>query len=763
MTMAHAAILKQRPSTDSFSGEGRGSSSSTAESSSMESTPESPRKPTLDAPMAPVFAEELANRLIAFAQKGAEGRVLARRSSNPEVSPRGVASGRTASPPPPILRQASASGRSINAKSKMPPPPPPPRNRHTNNQAFDDSETPSLGRTRSSSFDAKSSKHQHLLNSDFNHSSSSLFKHQQSVNEDFEGSSAPQFNASSASLSTSRDVNKATSDHCEIVARKVRVTQFNDGLDRHLDSAELLPSTCDKKGRCIHHSSVRLYKKQLLGGFQLLLESCPLCTDETGADEQSYRTSLSRPMIVVKRSLSADRRTSKSMERKTSSEYVRSSSLERRLSQLKNSPPSPNRAKMTRSAASENDACPRLPAASSFLEDKRSKYLEIGPPSEYSRSLSGERSAASSKGSPITASRPKFSRKALSENDTASQSLPESPFIGDDHGSKSILGRGLEKLSLLHGKDRSSSRHRDCSEGTTNKSSSRSKSDAANACASSCHGQKSKPKRQYDSTGRCKKHPSIILARKKPFSKGWDMVRASCPFCEEAGSEISASKMKSLLGRESGTAVANDFNVSHQSCASFSSCARSNAEVIRRRNSLEKSDYPHQSKPRRSKERLSVDKMPTKVSRVQKMPYTTPWGETGWYTGEVDDTGKPHGQGRMRFKTGYVFDGSWNNGYSEQYLEKLKRIKSGFGTNVAPWKQNATSPHYDPTPRPQSGMSTSSVSTEIPPQLHQLQYQGQMQYNNSYRSSQNYSVGEGAPQVWQQNADPLHGRHPYTS
>jgi hypothetical protein len=99
---------------------------------------------------------------------------------------------------------------------------------------------------------------------------------------------------------------------------------------------------------------------------------------------------------------------------------------------------------------------------------------------------------------------------------------------------------------------------------------------------------------------------------------------------------------------------------------------------------------------------------------VQKMPYTTPWGESGWYTGEVNDGGKPHGQGRMRIKTGNIVDGNWINGYSEEYLEKQKRMKSGFGTNIAKWKQNAASPHYEPASRPTSkGMPLSNARSGV--------------------------------------------------
>jgi hypothetical protein len=35
-------------------------------------------------------------------------------------------------------------------------------------------------------------------------------------------------------------------------------------------------------------------------------------------------------------------------------------------------------------------------------------------------------------------------------------------------------------------------------------------------------------------TGRCKKHPSILLAKKSKFRKGWDIIKVECPLCYEA-------------------------------------------------------------------------------------------------------------------------------------------------------------------------------------------------------------------------------------
>lgn len=90
-----------------------------------------------------------------------------------------------------------------------------------------------------------------------------------------------------------------------------------------------------------------------------------------------------------------------------------------------------------------------------------------------------------------------------------------------------------------------------------------------------------------------------------------------------------------------------------------------------------------------------IDSIPPEMTRsrkVSKMCYTTPLGESGWYTGEVDSEGKPHGSGRMRFKTGHSYEGGWKHGYSEAHIENINRMKSGFGSNKAAWKQSEMAP-----------------------------------------------------------------------
>ena len=72
--------------------------------------------------------------------------------------------------------------------------------------------------------------------------------------------------------------------------------------------------------------------------------------------------------------------------------------------------------------------------------------------------------------------------------------------------------------------------------------------------------------------------------------------------------------------------------------------------------------------------------------RVSKMPYKTPWGKSGYYSGEVTN-GIPNGTGRMRFKNGDQYDGRWMCGYSEQFLEKSRRTKRGFSNDRTPWDE----------------------------------------------------------------------------
>ena len=51
------------------------------------------------------------------------------------------------------------------------------------------------------------------------------------------------------------------------------------------------------------------------------------------------------------------------------------------------------------------------------------------------------------------------------------------------------------------------------------------------------------------------------------------------------------------------------------------------------------------------------------TKKVSKMAYTDPFGDTGLYTGEVDEeTQRPHGKGKMKYDNGIFFEGTWYYG-----------------------------------------------------------------------------------------------------
>ena len=104
-------------------------------------------------------------------------------------------------------------------------------------------------------------------------------------------------------------------------------------------------------------------------------------------------------------------------------------------------------------------------------------------------------------------------------------------------------------------------------------------------------------------------------------------------------------------------------------------------------------------------------------------------GETGWYTGEVDLEGKPHGHGRMRYKTGHSYEGEWIHGYGEVHMENLNRMKAGFGTNKAAWKKSEMAPSVRKATTPDASKASS------PSARHHYQQQ-QSSNNQGYLSAQ---------------------------
>lgn len=76
---------------------------------------------------------------------------------------------------------------------------------------------------------------------------------------------------------------------------------------------------------------------------------------------------------------------------------------------------------------------------------------------------------------------------------------------------------------------------------------------------------------------------------------------------------------------------------------------------------------------------------------VSKMSYVTPWGRSGWYSGEIS-CGVPNGMGRMLFEDGDdgYCGGPWANGYSAQYLQSIDQYLINIKKESAPYRRRSS-------------------------------------------------------------------------
>jgi len=183
-------------------------------------------------------------------------------------------------------------------------------------------------------------------------------------------------------------------------------------------------------------------------------------------------------------------------------------------------------------------------------------------------------------------------------------------------------------------------------------------------------------------TGRCKKHPSVILAQKSKFRKGcWEMIKTECPLCcEECKRKEHKSRWKddTILKATLSSSPPKNITLRNSLVNDTTDCSSNDAELLHKHSSSPLDHHLNHLKDLVA----TADSDDTSPIRVSRMPYTTSWGESGWYTGEVNSDGRPQGRGRLRTKTGNVIGGMWSNGYSDDNnLERRKgKMQSGFDT-----------------------------------------------------------------------------------
>ena len=112
-------------------------------------------------------------------------------------------------------------------------------------------------------------------------------------------------------------------------------------------------------------------------------------------------------------------------------------------------------------------------------------------------------------------------------------------------------------------------------------------------------------------------------------------------------------------------------------------------------------DKPGRRRPRLLSGRNASSKLAEKereqVHHVKSMPFTDHFGDFGYYTGQVDDDGRPNGKGSMKYENGVFFEGTYTNGCQDQKAAaNYDRIRGGFtswkGTGKSGTKSGMTLP-----------------------------------------------------------------------
>ena len=530
-------------------------------------------------------------------------------------------------------------------------------------------------------------------------------------------------------------------------------------------TVDTLPDNVDKKGRCLKHPNIKLFKKKLLGGsYDMIRESCPSCIEEAPyqnlwksqaksrgfkkwQEEKGGPSTMDREVIKsrergrsIDESLSAT--ASRSVSSRSRERISRSKSRERKKSQERRSKSRERRS---------DDEMPYVPALQGDREytgDLTKKRHPPPPPPSQSSSHRRDIGDLQRRGR----RRSKDDRGRVLEIPATSSVTSELTPVSLPHNTQSLFDKGINTLASLQSRARSSSRKRqgkssasdngpsrpsrsvspknlyylNVKSGVATLGSNKTKKSSTSKIENMSASELSKKHLAFDKkTGRCKYHPSIILAKKSPFAKGWDIIKDSCPFCAEKSSaedqfgEISKKKMNKLLGGQGNSLKSYTASESNEGISS---------------------SEKRRHKPPCQKQAIVEGAFTAPESnRVSRMPYTAPSGEcSGWYTGEVNSHGKPHGNGRMRCKTGRSIEGEWYQGESLDYLEKKGRIKSGFGTNVAPWKED---PRFVASPSVESGQQQPQSNQQGV--MSSQQYQGQ-QGNQPQQQQQAYYA---APQM----------------
>jgi hypothetical protein len=204
----------------------------------------------------------------------------------------------------------------------------------------------------------------------------------------------------------------------------------------------------------------------------------------------------------------------------------------------------------------------------------------------------------------------------------------------------------------------------------------------------------------FDGEGYCHAHPSVRLAKKKALG-GWKVLHDMCPDCAHDASSNAGGSVRSKSSRRSSKGTGRYFDDSSSNASSKQSGKSSGSGR-------------------------------KKKIRVKDMRYEDENGKVGKYSGDVNDDHQPHGQGKMKYKDGSVYEGVWSEGSQVHGKTAKSRSSSsgrgGGGSSRGDAKSGSKSKssssdwaRRDPTPgkssssngvdQPQAGGASSSSSS----------------------------------------------------
>lgn len=201
----------------------------------------------------------------------------------------------------------------------------------------------------------------------------------------------------------------------------------------------------------------------------------------------------------------------------------------------------------------------------------------------------------------------------------------------------------------------------------------------------------------YDSKGRCVRHPHVRLRKKKFLGRGWKILMSACPdCCVDELRKLHASKSSNVLKNSTKKAVMP-------------------RDSIRDRESDDTASLSHSSQGSGHGNQVPVAKKQEEQDGifVKNMAWTDLKGRRGSYTGEVDSHFIPNGRGSMEYENSSVKEGIWKDG-GRKSRSRSKSIERSSRSRSVSVHAGARSRSISVTPRSRARSSSRArVSPEF--------------------------------------------------